>query len=321
MRVRRGLLGELWLVAMTRERQSATKLRGSAIVQEYRCMQSIPARRTELGSLSILRALPRRERRMVGPWCFLDRYGPVSFIGEKAMDVAPHPHMGLQTVSWLVSGEIIHKDSLGCEALMRAGQLNLMTAGRGISHSEETPKDNSGKLHGVQLWVALPDDQRQIDPLFDHYASLPVFEVDSATITLFIGEISQHRSPARGFSPIVGAEIALHEGHGIDFPLNRRFEHAVMVLQGDCILDYERVDPAALHYMAPGRDELRIGGSRGLRLLLIGGRPFGEEIVMWWNFVGRSYAEMVTARQEWEQHARFGEVKNYAGARLPAPAL
>src|ERR1051326_5785426 len=114
-------------------------------------IQRLPARHTELGSLKILRALPRRERRTVGPWCFLDRYGPLQFAGDKPMDVAPHPHMGLQTISWLLEGEIVHHDSLGCESLMRAGQLNLMTAGEGIAHSEETPKDNSGALSGVQL--------------------------------------------------------------------------------------------------------------------------------------------------------------------------
>src|SRR5262245_20660546 len=145
----------------------------SGLPQHPSPIESFPARKTELGSIKILRALPRRARRMVGPWCFLDRYGPISFGPEKPMDVAPHPHMGLQTVSWLVEGEIVHNDSLGYEALMGAGQLNLMTAGRGIAHAEETPRRNSGRLSGVQLWVALPDGHRHIDPVFDHYASLP----------------------------------------------------------------------------------------------------------------------------------------------------
>src|SRR5262249_13154751 len=150
-------------------------------------IQSLPARHTEVGSLRILRALPRRHRRMVGPWCFLDRYGPVSFTSDKPMDVAPHPHIGLQTVSWLLEGEIIHHDSLGCEALIRAGQLNLMTAGRGIAHSEETPRINSGTLNGVQLWVALPAGQRDIAPSFDHYPLLPVLDFTGGTVTLIAG--------------------------------------------------------------------------------------------------------------------------------------
>jgi redox-sensitive bicupin YhaK (pirin superfamily) len=284
-------------------------------------IESFSARRTELGGLKILRALPRRQRRTVGPWCFLDRFGPVQFTDEKAMDVAPHPHMGLQTVSWLVGGEIIHHDSLGCEALMKAGQLNLMTAGLGIAHSEETPKRNSGLLDGVQLWVALPDEQRQIPPLFDHYASLPVFDVAAATVTLIIGELLQHSSPARTFSPIVGADIAFHEKRAIDLPLKPNFEHAILVLHGDAALDASPVGNDALHYIGPGRDELRIDGSEDCRMLLIGGEPFREPILMWWNFVARTHEEMARARENWVQHQRFGEVKAYVGPRLPAPEL
>jgi redox-sensitive bicupin YhaK (pirin superfamily) len=160
-------------------------------------IQSLPARHTELGALRILRALPRSQRRMVGPWCFLDRYGPLRFTSEKAMDVAPHPHIGLQTVSWLLEGEIIHRDSLGCEALMHAGQLNLMTAGRGIAHSEETPRANSGTLSGVQLWVALPDAQRDTPPAFHHYSSLPTLEVAVGTVTLIAGTCWDIRLPRK----------------------------------------------------------------------------------------------------------------------------
>src|SRR5215510_14503145 len=130
----------------------------------YPEIQSLRARETELGSLRILRALPRSQRRTVGAWCFLDRYGPLSFSSGTPMDVAPHPHIGLQTVSWLLDGEIIHHDSLGCEGLMHAGQLNLMTAGHGIAHAEETPGANCGRLDGVQLWLALPQDKRRMAP-------------------------------------------------------------------------------------------------------------------------------------------------------------
>ena len=284
-------------------------------------IESIPARRTELGSLKILRALPRRQRRMVGPWCFLDRYGPIGFTSDKAMDVAPHPHMGLQTVSWLVAGEMVHHDSLGFEALMRAGQLNLMTAGRGIAHSEETPKRNSGRLDGVQLWVALPDERRQVAPLFDHYPSLPAFNIASATITLITGELLQHKSPARAFSPIVGADIAFSDKQVIDLPLDPTFEHAIFVLHGDGALDGRPIADDALHYIHPGRDELRIGGSANCRILLVGGEPFPEPILMWWNFVARTQEEIDEARHDWIQQQRFGEVKGYGGARVPAPEI
>jgi len=284
-------------------------------------VESIPARRTELGGLKILRALPRRQRRMVGPWCFLDRYGPIGFTAEKAMDVAPHPHIGLQTVSWLVAGEIVHNDSLGCEALMRAGQLNLMTAGQGIAHSEETPPRNSGQLDGIQLWVALPENQRQIAPAFDHYASLPAFDIASATVTMIIGQLLEHKSPARSFSPIVGADIAFRGRETIDLPLDPKFEHSIFLLHGQGALNDQPIAAEALHYISPGHDELRITGTENCRMLLIGGEPFPEPILMWWNFVARSRAELAQARQDWEQHQRFGEVKAYNGPRVPAPDL
>jgi quercetin 2,3-dioxygenase len=235
------------------------------------------------------------------------------------MDVAPHPHIGLQTVSWLVSGDIVHKDSLGCEALMRAGQLNLMTSGHGIAHSEETPKQNAGRLDGVQLWVALPEEHRHAAPAFDHHAELPVFDAGSATVTLIIGEVVGHRSPAKGFSPIIGADISLHDW--LELPLDASFEHALFVLHGNAELDGHPLTRDALHYMAPGRDELTLKGSRNSRVLLIGGEPFREPILMWWNFVARTHEEIAAARQDWESHQRFGEVKGYDGQRLPAPDL
>jgi len=284
-------------------------------------IQSLPARPTDLGSLRILRALPRRQRRMVGPWCFLDRYGPVSFTSDKPMDVAAHPHIGLQTVSWLLEGEIIHHDSLGCEALIRPGQLNLMTAGRGIAHSEETPKTNSGMLNGVQLWVALPGGQRDIPPAFDHYSSLPVLEFPGGTITLIAGNILKHSSPAKTFTAIIGAEIALRAEEPIMVPLQPEFEHALFVLHGDVLLEGRPIDGGTLHYLGINRDELHLTGTDNSRVLMIGGEPFTENIVMWWNFVARTQGEIAQAREDWVHHRRFGEVQAYRGSRLSAPDL
>jgi redox-sensitive bicupin YhaK (pirin superfamily) len=284
-------------------------------------IESLPARRTELGSLTIRRALPRSQRRMVGPWCFLDRYGPLSFASETPMLVAPHPHMGLQTVSWLLEGEILHKDSLGFEALMRAGQLNLMTSGHGIAHSEETPKQNTGRLSGVQLWVALPRDHRDTSPVFDHYASLPAVDLDSVSMTIIAGELLGHSSPARVFSEIVGADIAFHERKPILLPLQPDYEHALFVLEGDVFIGERRLENDTLHYIGANRSELQLAGSRNSRLLLLGGRPFGEPIMMWWNFVARTPEEIAQAREDWMQHRRFGDVKAYSETRLPAPDL
>lgn len=237
------------------------------------------------------------------------------------MDVAPHPHIGLQTVSWLLQGEIIHNDSLGCEASMRAGQLNLMTAGHGIAHSEETPRINSGTLNGVQLWVALPGNRRQMAPEFHHYASLPVLEFSAGTVTIIAGTLSGQTSPAEMFSPIVGAEIALRTSEPLVLPIRRDFEHAVLVLQGGVSLSNRPLEQRALHYLGRDRDELHLSGTADSRILLIGGAPFEDPVLMWWNFVGSTHEEIAQAREDWIAHKRFGEVKAYRGARLPAPEL
>jgi quercetin 2,3-dioxygenase len=284
-------------------------------------LESYSARTTELGDLTIVRALPRRGRRMVGPWCFLDRYGPLSFASEKAMDVAPHPHMGLQTVSWLLDGEIVHNDSLGCEALMKAGQLNLMTAGKGIAHSEETPKANSGRLNGLQLWIALPDQHQHTSPLFDHYASLPKVEFSAGAVTLFLGEMLGQHSPASTFSPTIGAEIRIRKGGRLVLPMNRSFEHAFFVLDGDVAFRDEPLAHQSLHYIGDGRDEAELRASEDSRVLLIGGEAFDRPVLMWWNFVGRTHEELVQAREDWEQHRRFGEVRAYRGPRIAAPEM
>ena len=204
---------------------------------------------------------------------------------------------------------------------MHAGQLNLMTSGWGIAHSEETPERNSGKLSGVQLWVALPGDQRNTSALFDHYPSVPTVDFNSISVTLIAGKLLGHASPARTFSDILGADIAFHERKPTVLPLQPDYEHALFVLHGDVYVQDRRLDADTLHYIGADRSELQIAGSRNSRLLLIGGRPFGERILMWWNFVARTEEEMAQAREDWMRHERFGDVKAYSGSRLPAPDL
>jgi len=257
----------------------------------------------------------------VGAWCFLDRYGPLSFTDAAPMNVAPHPHIGIQTVSWLLDGEIIHNDSLGCDALMRAGQLNLMTSGSGIAHSEETPAANSGKLEGVQLWVALPQKNQAMAPVFTHHASLPVVDLAAGAVTIFAGALLNQTSPAQMFTPIVGAEIAFREDERLILPVRRDFEHALFVLRGDVQLNKLPLAGGALHYLGTGREELDLRGSFDARLLLLGGEPFTDPIVMWWNFVASTHEEIAQAREDWVHHRRFGEVKAYRGARVEAPDL
>src|ERR1041384_5508611 len=182
--------------------------------------ERFPAHETSLGSLKVLRALPIRQKRLVGAWCFLDRFGPLSFSETKPMDVAPHPHIGLQTVSWLLQGESVHNDSLGTEALLRPGGVNVMTSGGGIAHAEETPPKNSGLLNGVQLWVVLSNADRNGPPSFQHISEVPVIEQSGGTVSVFAGSVPGCSSPASHFTPILGADIALHATASFELPLD-----------------------------------------------------------------------------------------------------
>jgi redox-sensitive bicupin YhaK (pirin superfamily) len=276
---------------------------------------------TPRSGTTVTRTLPNRDRRMVGAWCFLDQYGPTALNGGPGMSVAAHPHTGLQTVSWLVAGEIHHHDSLGNSRLIRPGQLNLMTAGRGIAHAELSPQPNSGVLHGAQLWVALPAEHAGTAPHFEHHADLPVMDSPGATITVIMGSLDGTASTAKAYSPIVGAEIAL-DGT-VTLPLRKDFEHALLVLSGSVEIGLVNLGQGPLLYLGRGRDRIKLMAAGPSRALLLGGEPFGEELVMWWNFVGRSHEEVVAFRQEWEAGAgRFGAVTGgYEGGTLPAPPL
>ena len=274
--------------------------------------------------LEVTRTLPSKHRRMVGAWCFLDAYGPQRLDGSPGMRVGPHPHIGLQTVSWLVAGEILHRDSLGSLQEIRPGQLNLMTAGRGISHSEETPATHSEVLQGIQLWVALPEGDRNVAPSFTQHARLPVVSDGGLTATVLMGELAGALSPARCHTPLLGAEVTLAAGSGAALPLRPDFEYAVLVIDGAATVADVPLRPGPLLYLGEGRSELRLEAGPGTRLMLLGGEPFAERIVMWWNFVGRDHDEIVTARQAWEDRAGggpFGTVHGYNGPDIPAPPM
>lgn len=274
--------------------------------------------------LDVTRTLPSKQRRMVGAWCFLDAYGPQRLDGSPGMRVGPHPHIGLQTVSWLVAGEIVHRDSLGNRQEIRPGQLNLMTAGRGISHSEETPAAHSDVLQGIQLWVALPDGDRDVPPSFTQHARLPAVTDGGLTATVLMGELAGARSPARCHTPLLGAEVTLAAGSRAVLPLRPDFEYAVLVIDGAATVADVPVRPGPLLYLGEGRSELRLAAGPETRLMLLGGEPFAERIVMWWNFVGRDHDEIVAARQAWADRAGggpFGTVRGYDGPDIPAPPM
>jgi hypothetical protein len=275
--------------------------------------------------MTVRRTLPQRGRSLVGAWCFLDHYGPDDVAGTGGMRVAPHPHTGLQTVSWLFTGEIEHRDSAGHHAMVRPGELNLMTAGRGISHSEVSTASTT-TLHGAQLWVALPDAHRHTDPAFEHYAP-PVVEGDGWRARVFLGSLLGDTSPVRCFTELVGAEILLDAGTEVSVPVDAGHEHAVLVDEGDLRLDHQAVARHELGYRGTGATGLTLQSPTGARLLLLGGRPLGEQIVMWWNFVGRSHEEVVGYRSQWQRLLQEGHDDRFTlpvGDPLPpipAPGL
>jgi redox-sensitive bicupin YhaK (pirin superfamily) len=284
-------------------------------------LEVYPNREVSLGALSVSRALPIRERRLVGPWCFLDRFGPMTFAEGKPMDVAPHPHIGLQTVTWLHEGEVVHDDSLGYESVLRPGGVNVMTSGRGIAHAEQTPAENTGRLNGVQLWTALPDRDRHVTPGFAHVTEAPALEWPAGIVQVFAGTLEGRSSPAPYYSPLLGADVRVHPRSELLLPLNQDYEHAILVMDGDCAVEGEALTGGMLYYLGTRRSEVGFSSLQGGRVLLIGGPPFPETILMWWNFVARTPEEIAEARADWEDQRRFGEVRAYRGPRLTAPTL
>jgi len=278
--------------------------------------------------MPVRRTLPQRSRSLIGAWCFLDHYGPDPVDVAGAMTVPPHPHTGLQTVSWLFAGDIEHRDSAGSHAIVRPGELNLMTAGHGIAHSEVSTTV-APTMHGAQLWVALPDSARDHAPFFEHFVPTP-FDVDGATVRVFLGTLLGATSTASTFTELLGAQIDLPAGASIELPVDSRFEHGVLLDAGQLTIESSALPVSHLAYLEPGRSTLRLeAGAEPTRLLLIGGVPLGESIVMWWNFIGRSHDEIVGFREEWQAdvvagangNGRFGTVLGYDGRPLPAPEL
>jgi quercetin 2,3-dioxygenase len=258
---------------------------------------------------------------MIGAWCFVDQFGPDDVAGRPGMQVPPHPHTGLQTVSWLVQGEILHRDSLGSLQTIRPGQLNLMTSGRGIAHSEESPVPHPPVMQGLQLWVALPDDARHGEPRFEHHPTMPTVEADGLTTTVVVGSIGDAVSPAVVHSPLVGAELQVAAGARATIPLEPGFEYGVLAIDGVAEVGGARLGPGSLLYLGDGLTTLAVAAGEPSRLFLLGGEPFEDPLVMWWNFVARSDEEIRAAREDWMAGRRFGEVHGYAGDALPAPAL
>jgi redox-sensitive bicupin YhaK (pirin superfamily) len=281
--------------------------------------QRIAAHIADVGGIPVRRALPARERRTVGAWCFLDHAGPVDFPAGGGVQVGPHPHIGLQTFTWMIEGEILHSDSLGNRQWIRPGQVNVMTAGHGISHAEESPNDRAGRNQLVQLWIALPDGERERAPMFQHCPELPRIRRDGFDITLLVGDWLGATSPATVFTPLLGADLRTDGAAATSLPLRAGFEHAVVCLEGEIRVEGEALAPGTLLYFDTGRESLRIECDAAARLLLVGGEPFAEDVLLWWNFVGRMAEDMVQATQDWNHGDRFGEVPGTKLRRLVAP--
>jgi redox-sensitive bicupin YhaK (pirin superfamily) len=290
--------------------------------------QIYESKEADVGGTTVRRALPQRTRRAIGAWCFVDHFGPTAASGTDpagpGIQIGAHPHIGLHTVTWLVEGAAVHTDSLGSEQPLRPGQLNVMTAGWGIAHAEDTPADRHGVMHGAQLWVAQPEATRCGPSAFEHHADLPKLTHGQIDLTVMVGELDGHRSPARADTALFGAELRVRPeatpAGPSALPLRADFEYGIVVLDGQVQVDGEVVTPGHLGYLGTGRDEIAIGGSA--TALLLGGEPFPEKPLMWWNFVARTWDDIAGARDAWAA----GDTDRFAPVRtrlrtVPAPEL
>ncbi len=284
----------------------------------------LPGREVLLGAgTAVRRLLPTLGRRMVGAWAFVDHYGPDDVATTAGMQVPPHPHTGLQTVSWLLQGTVHHRDSLGSDVTFGPGELALMTAGHGIAHSEQSPVPHPRFLHGAQLWVALPDATRDTAPAFEHHATLPGFTSDGVAATVLMGGFGGAVSPGTAHTPIVGVDLDIAAGADVELPLEPDFEHALLGASGGADVEGAPLAHGAMVYLGTGRRSVRIRAEAPARLLLLGGEPFDEQLVMWWNFVGRSSDEVLEHAERWNDgDPRFGVVDGFdEDQRQLTPAL
>lgn len=285
-------------------------------------VQRIAARKGSLGEgMEVARVLPTKERRMIGAWCFLDHLGPLEFAPDGGLHVGSHPHTRLQTFTWMIEGEVMHRDSLGSEQIVRPQQVNLMTAGYGISHTEDslTP---GGRMHAAQLWIALPDAVADQPPAFDHYPEVPQWQEQSCAWSLMAGSYGARTAPTVLHSPLMGLEVLAEDAAAVALSLQADFEYGLMALTGGMTLEGERFVQDELAYLAPGRTQLTLQLQAGTRLLVVGGTPFTDKVTVWWNFLGKDLNTIRGYREQWEAHdARFGTVEGGEHRRLTAPQV
>jgi redox-sensitive bicupin YhaK (pirin superfamily) len=282
----------------------------------------IAGRQRDLGDgFSVRRLLPSQERRMVGPFIFADHMGPLELLPGHALDVRPHPHVNLATVTYLFAGEILHRDSLGTEQLIRAGELNWMTAGRGIVHSERTPaqlRKTGGAVHGMQLWVALPTDKEEIDASFQHHSaeSLPLVERSGVRLRIIAGSAFGARAPVELLSPLFYVEADIDRGADLRLPDEHR-ERAAYVVEGGVSVAGKTYRPGVLVVFKPDMP-VTMRALEPARVLLLGGAPLDGERHIWWNFVSSRKERIERAKDDW-RNRRFAIVPGDENEFIPLP--
>jgi redox-sensitive bicupin YhaK (pirin superfamily) len=280
-------------------------------------------RTSDIGGFSVRRALPTRQRRLVGPFIFFDRMGPALLRADEALDVKPHPHIGLSTVTYLFDGEIKHRDSLGTELVIRPGDINLMTAGRGIVHSERTPENLRGhpmSVSGLQTWLALPDDREEIDPAFSHTGkeNMPVIDADGANGRVVIGAFEGLGSPVSTFTDTLYVDLRLEAGKRFPFAAAHE-ERAIYILSGELVVAGDRFAADQLLVFRPGDDITLEAGATGCHMMLFGGAALSSKRYIWWNFVSSSKERIEKAKEEWRT-GRFDIVPGDEEEFVPLPA-
>ena len=275
----------------------------------------------DIGGFQVRRALPTAKRRLVGPFIFFDRMGPAILRAGQALDVRPHPHIGLSTVTYLFDGKIRHRDSLGTEMVIQPGDVNLMTAGRGIVHSERTPEELRGapmSVSGLQTWLALPDGKEEVAPVFENTAALRLPEIDAEGVSgrVVIGDFQGLRSPVRAHSETLYADLRMAPGASVKIPADAE-ERTIYTLEGDVSISGDVFPAERLLVFRPG-DEIVVSSEGGAHFMLFGGASLGSKRYIWWNFVSSSKERIEQAKQEWKT-GRFDIVPGDEEEFIPLP--
>ncbi|PAP95903.1 pirin family protein [Mesorhizobium wenxiniae] len=295
-------------------------LPGDAFASDQIELMVIPNAK-DIGGFQVRRALPTARRRLVGPFIFFDRMGPAILRAGQALDVRPHPHIGLSTVTYLFDGKVRHRDSLGTEMVIQPGDVNLMTAGRGIVHSERTPQELRGapmSVSGLQTWLALPDDKEEVDPIFENTAAMRLPEIDAEGVSgrVVIGAFSGLRSPVATASDTLYADLSLAPGASVKIPADAE-ERAIYTLEGEVSISGDRFPAERLLVFRPG-DEIVVSSEGGAHFMLFGGASLGSKRYIWWNFVSSSKERIEQAKEEWKT-GRFDIVPGDEEEFVPLP--